>query len=124
MIKNNLLRITAGIVVVIVLLASCYYDKSDLLYGNNTHCNGVNSKFSTVISPMVQSKCSYAGCHDAGTGAGGTVLENYSQISASANKINQQCVASRAMPPIGYPALSDSDRISLQCWIDAGAPNN
>lgn len=122
MTKINLFKVLIVLVAGLFILSSCYYDKSDLLYGNNVSCNGVNSKFSSVISPMVQSKCSYSGCHDAATGAGAAVLENYSQISSFANRINQRCVILRTMPPVA--PLSDSERISLQCWIDAGAPNN
>lgn len=109
-------------IAVILTSSSCYYDKSDLLYQSNIDCSSIDSKFSTVISPLMQSKCSYSGCHDAATGAGNAVLETYAQISAKAAKIKQQCVTARTMP-IGTP-LSVSEVASIKCWVEAGAPNN
>ena len=109
-------------IAVILTSSGCYYDKSDLLYQNNTDCNTVDAKFSTAISPLMQSKCSYSGCHDAATGAGNAVLETYAQISAKAGRINQRCVIDRTMPT-GTP-LSASEVASIKCWVDAGAPNN
>jgi uncharacterized membrane protein len=70
----------------------------------------------------MQSKCSYSGCHDAGTGAGGVVLENHTQVAASAGRINQRCIIDKSMPP-GTP-LSSNEIFALQCWINAGTPNN
>lgn len=104
------------------IISSCYYDKEDLLYGNNVDCSSIDSKFSTAINPLMQSKCAYSGCHDAGTVAGGVSLENYPEIAAKAGRINQRCLIDKTMPP-GSP-LTATETAALQCWINAGAPNN
>jgi uncharacterized membrane protein len=108
--------------IVSVIGTSCYYDNEDLLYGSNADCSTVDSKFSTAINPLMQSKCAYSGCHDAANAAGGVVLENYTQISASAGRIKVRCIDEKTMPP-GSP-LSASETLALQCWINAGTPNN
>jgi uncharacterized membrane protein len=106
-----------------IIATSCYYDKEDLLYGSSVvDCSTVDSKFSTAINPLMQSKCSYSGCHDAGTAAAGVVLENHTQVAASAGRINQRCIIEKTMPP-GTP-LSSNEIFALQCWINAGTPNN
>lgn len=111
------------ITVMSLSVASCYYDKEDLLYGSTVvDCSTVDSKFSTAINPLMQSKCAYSGCHDAGTAAAGVVLENHTQVAASAGSINQRCIVDKTMPP-GTP-LSSSEISALQCWINAGTPNN
>jgi hypothetical protein len=115
--------ITAVFLFAVVLATGCYYDKEDLLYGNTTvDCTSVDSKYSTAIAPLMQSKCSYSGCHDAGSSAGGLVLENHTQVAASAGSINQRCIIERNMPP-GTP-LTSTEYTALQCWLQAGAPNN
>jgi uncharacterized membrane protein len=105
-----------------IVVTSCYYDKEDLLYGSNVDCSTIDSKYSTAISPLMQSKCSYSGCHDAGTAAAGVVLENHTQVAASAGRINQRCIVDKSMPP-GTP-LSSNEISALQCWINGGTPNN
>ena len=118
--KKNIVLLFS--IVVILTAPSCYYDKSDLLSLSNIPCSSVDSKFSTAISPLIQSKCSSSGCHDAATGAGNAVLVTYAQIFAKAGRINQRCVIDRTMPT-GTP-LSDSEVASIRCWVDAGAQNN
>lgn len=104
------------------ITTGCYYDREDLLYGSNADCSNIDAKFSTAITPLMQSKCAYSNCHDAGTSAGGVVLENYAQISASAGSIKVRCIDEKTMPP-GTP-LSSTEILALQCWINAGTPNN
>jgi uncharacterized membrane protein len=104
-------------------LSGCYYDKENLLYpGSASGCTGINAKFSIDIMPIMQNKCATAGCHNASSSAGGTVLENFTQISAAAARINQRCVVDKTMPP-GSP-LTPAEISTLKCWIDSGTPNN
>jgi uncharacterized membrane protein len=107
-----------------VVLSGCYYDKEELLYHNTgaTDCATISAKFSTDVAPLMANKCATAGCHDAASGAGGSVLETYGQISATAAKINQRCVVEKNMPP--GSALSAAEIASLSCWINSGSPNN
>ncbi len=121
--KKSSCLLTLFVVFSMALPTGCYYDKEDLLYGNSTvDCSTIDSKYSTVISPLMQTKCSYSGCHDAGSSAGGLVLENHTQVSGSAGSINQRCIIDRSMPP-GTP-LTTTEYTALKCWIQAGAPNN
>lgn len=108
----------------VLLISGCYYDKGDLLnhVAATTDCSTVNAKFSTNILPLMQSKCATAGCHDAATAAGNTVLETYTQISSKTDRINQRCIVEKTMPA-GAP-LNATEISFLSCWISSGAPNN
>lgn len=105
-------------------LTGCYYDNEALLYpGSGTvSCTGVSARYSTDVTPILQAKCNLAGCHNAASGAGGTVLETYTQVAAKKTRIYQRCIVEKSMPP-GTP-LSPAEVASIKCWIDAGAPNN
>jgi uncharacterized membrane protein len=122
MISKKILFSMLTIAFVSIIASSCYYDKEDLLYGSNVDCSSVDSKFSTAINPLMQSKCAYSGCHDAGTAEAGVVLENHTQVAATAGRINQRCIIEKTMPP-GSP-LTSTEIAALQCWINAGSPNN
>ncbi len=108
----------------LLFTAGCYYDKEELLYpGSNqaVNCSTVSAKFSADVLPLVTSKCAISNCHNS-SAAGGMVFQNYSQISAAKDRINQRVVVEKSMPPTG--ALAASEIAILQCWIESGAPNN
>jgi uncharacterized membrane protein len=107
----------------VLVLTSCYYDKEDLLYGSSTvDCNTISAKFSTDISPIIQTKCATTGCHNAAGAAGGVTLLNYTQVKASVGRIQQRCLILKDMPP-GNP-LTQIEQDKLKCWIQGGALNN
>ena len=125
--NNKMLNHKKSIVVILAVcfvltMAGCYYDKEDLLYPNNTDCNTINAKYSTDIAPLMSSKCTTSGCHDAASNAAGLTLENYAQVSSVAGRINQRCIVDRTMPP--SDVLSATEYSNLKCWISSGAPNN
>jgi uncharacterized membrane protein len=105
-------------------ISGCYYDNESLLYpgSNSINCNGVNAKFSADVKPILQAKCTLSGCHNAASGAGGTILETYSQVAAKASRINARCVVQKNMPPSA--PLTSAETATLKCWIDSGTPNN
>jgi uncharacterized membrane protein len=112
------------VLILAIIFTSCYYDKADLLNpGNSTpvNCTTVNAKFAADVNPIIQSKCSYAGCHNA-SAAGGVILLNYNQINSNSAKINLRTVVQKNMPSSG--ALPKADLDKIQCWINSGSPNN
>ena len=122
------LRITFVLIFFISLIAlfvsGCYYDNEQLLYPAPAagSCSSISAKFSTDVAPIISSKCATAGCHNAASAAGGTVLETFAQISAKAVRIRQRCIVEKTMPPGG--GLSTSEIAILNCWISSGIPNN
>lgn len=114
-----------AIVSVIVFTWSCKKENGGSNGGSNgggvqVDCNTVT--FSGNIGPLIASRCTNSGCHDASSTNGPGPLTSYAAIFASRNSI-QSAVSTNRMPQ-GGPPLSDADKARLKCWIDAGAPNN
>ena len=108
------------ITVMPIVMAGCYYDKEELLYpGSTVDCSSVSATYSKVQSIM-NNKCN--GCHNARSAAGGTVLETYEQVKASAGRIKQRAIVEKTMPPTS--PLSSVEIAVLTCWISSGTPNN
>ena len=116
--KKNIL-----ILIIIVLLSSCYNDKEELLYPTNQNeCNNVNSSFAYDIYPIILNKCASPSCHNSNDVAGNLVLESYEQISSNSQGIYQECIVTQDMP-IGQ-SLTQQEIKSLKCWLLSGSPNN
>jgi uncharacterized membrane protein len=103
-------------------MTGCYYDKAELLYpGSTVDCATVSATF-VKVQAILKNKCNTAGCHNAGSAAGGTVLETYDQAKAKAARINQRVIVEKTMPPAA--ALSSEETAIIKCWISSGTPNN
>lgn len=108
------------ITVIPILIAGCYYDKAEQLYGSSEiDCSIVPATY-TRVQAIMASKCNT--CHSARNAAGGTILETYEQVKAKADRINQRAIIDKTMPPTA--PLSSEEIAILQCWISSGTPNN
>jgi len=99
---------------------SCSKSSSD--GGSSVDCNTVaNKAFAADVNPIIQSSCAITGCHDAGSGNGVGQLTTYNDIFNHRTEI-QSAVSAGRMPKTG--SLSASQKNSILCWIQSGAPNN
>jgi uncharacterized membrane protein len=106
----------------ILFSASCTNDKEELLNPPQKNaCDTLNATFATV-KPLITTKCSSSRCHGAAAARGGVILETYDQIKAQADRIKQRAIIEKTMPPSA--PLSTNDIAVLQCWFNAGMPNN
>ena len=92
-----------------------------------TLCDSLNVKYSTVIDPIIQTKCVNNGCHSAGGGTSGYDISTYQLLKSFADKgrIRARVIDGLTngwMPNTG--PLSVSDRQKIDCWLQAGAPDN
>ena len=107
-----------------LIFFSC--SKSNTGGGNNNgggtlDCSNVPKTFADV-NPVFQSTCAAnSGCHGAGSVNGPGPLLNYTQIFNDRVAI-RGAVASGTMPQ--GSSLPSSQKNSILCWIDNGAPNN
>lgn len=115
------------------MLSSCYNDSEEELYGTtpNGTCDLTTAvKFSTVVSPIISSKCGTSGCHSASSKAAGINLGNYDAIKAYATSSKAVFLgsikreSSYSPMPKGDTKLPDCDISKIESWINAGAPNN
>lgn len=85
-------------------------------------CSTVSNKaFAAHVNPIIQSSCNIGGCHSAGSSNGPGALTNYSEIFSARSQI-REAVRSGRMPQ--GSSLSATQKNSIICWIDGGAPNN
>jgi hypothetical protein len=89
--------------------------------GTTLDCNTVTAKKFTDVNPIIQSTCAIPSCHASGSVNGPGPLLTYTQIFNARTQIRSS-VASGTMPKSG--SLSTSQKNSILCWIDSGAPNN
>ena len=107
-------------VAIVATIISCSKSGSTDNGSNNLDCTTVPKKF-TDASPIFQTFCNQAACHDAGSINGPGPLTNYTQIF-NARVAIRPAVASGLMPQ--NTTLNSAQKNTILCWIDSGAPNN
>jgi hypothetical protein len=131
--KNIKPIIFAAIIFFGVSLSSCYNDSEEELYGTipTTNCDLTSPvKFSTIISPIISSKCATSGCHSTSSKAAGINLGTFDAIKAYITKSQAPFLGSikrdgnYSPMPKGSPKLADCDISKIESWIAAGMPNN
>ena len=134
---NNLMRRMKLIqliflIILVVMLNSCYYDKYDVLYPALTVCDTTNVTYSATISSIVQNNCLICHSDNAYQSLGGgynldgyTNFKNVATMNNSTLLIN--CInwapGCDQMPNTGTK-LPPCDIMQITKWINAGAQNN
>ena len=117
----------------VMALSSCYHDNEEELYGTSptTTCDLTTVvKFSTVVSPLMTTKCASSGCHSTTSKAAGINLGSYDAIKAYVTSskatflgsINQ--TSGYSSMPKGDVKMADCDIKKVESWITATMPNN
>jgi len=88
--------------------------------GEGIDCSTIT--FSSDIAPIVESKCSIAGCHNAGSIVGDYTEYAGLEDRAKNGDMEASVITNKTMPKSG--SLSQDELDKFQCWFDAGAPNN
>ena len=106
----------------VIAVAGCYYDKEELLYPGGNYCSTSANKFAANVFPIIQSKCATTpDCHASGSSNTGGPLTDFTKIHNMATVIRGQ-VISGLMPKTG--SITEAEKQSIICWIDSGAPQN
>ena len=109
---------------IILLIASCYYDKEEQLYPQlNSACDTTNVRFSTKIQPILSLYC--YGCHSNANAAsfGNNIkLENYSDVVVNINRVYGAIMHQTGYSPMpkNGSMLSDCSRTMFAIWIRNG----
>ena len=105
---------------------SCYYDKEQDLYPNNTQpCDTTNVTYSQTIAPIMSTNCNV--CHSVVLHSGGVVTENYDglKIVADNGKLIPAVEQTGFFPmPKGGNKLPACDLSKINIWVRDGALNN
>ncbi|MDZ7607021.1 MAG: hypothetical protein U5K79_15850 [Cyclobacteriaceae bacterium] len=103
------------------LLASCYYDNVEELYGAN-NCDVSNVDYKTVIKPIITQNCATSGCHVPGTGRKDLTTDQGIADIVNDGRLNSMVIVQRTMPP--SQPLSSCNIASLRQWLNTGASVN
>ncbi|MBL7733415.1 MAG: hypothetical protein JNM88_19765 [Chitinophagaceae bacterium] len=119
----NKTSVTVAVISLVVLLSSsCSKDGGGGGGTTTVDCSTVSNKaFAADVNPIIQSTCAISGCHASGSTNGPGALTSYTEIFNARTNI-RSAVSSGRMPQTG--SLSTSQKNSIICWIDGGAPNN
>jgi hypothetical protein len=104
-----------------LLLFSISCSKNGTGGSNGQDCSTVSKSFTADVDPIIQGRCNLASCHGAGSTNGPGPLTNYNEFFNARTRI-RSAINSGFMPQ--GSALSASQKNSIICWIDSGAPNN
>ena len=112
-----------------LLLGSCYYDKEELLYGNNSSsCQAAAGtvSYANQVQPLLSSQC-YS-CHSGATPSASIGMGNWASDKAIAQngKLwgSVAHLAGYAPMPEGAPKFNDCQMAIIKTWIDQGMPDN
>ena len=115
----------AGIALM-VLPAGCYWDNEEDLYGPDptANCDTTSLRFSVEIKQIMADHCN--SCHlTTAASYSGIPYETYDQFKTVAlngkllDRINNQAAP---MPQTGLMSLCN--RLKIEAWVKAGAPDN
>jgi hypothetical protein len=118
---------TIALLLIVILLSGCYYDKNEKLYapqaGTNS-CDTTAITFAAKIQPILTSSC--VGCHSASNASGGFALDSHSAVIAAQGRLLGSIKHSSGFSamPKNAPKLGDCQIAQIEKWITAGAPNN
>ena len=102
-----------------------YIDNISITASNSKGNSCDNITYANSIQPLMQSQCAISGCHVWG-GSGPSDFTTYAGVKAEADNGNlkKRLIDGNPgfMPLTGK--LADSTLTKIQCWLDAGSPNN
>jgi mono/diheme cytochrome c family protein len=125
-----MMRITFTLILMLVLMAGCYYESEEQLYsGSGTPCDTASVTYSGTIKPILATNC--LACHNSGDYnalGGGNNLEEFSTLRSLAEQgtlmkaVTHQ--AGYSPMPKGGEKLDTCTIQKISKWIENGAQNN
>ena len=118
----------AVVVLLSLLLASCYYDNEEALYPSiSTVCDTVNVTFSGTIKPILANNC--LSCHSNATAAsaGNNIkLENYADVQARITSVVGSIKHSGSYSPMPKNGgkIKACSITQFDIWVSKGMLNN
>jgi hypothetical protein len=117
-----------SVVLTLISLSACYYDKADKLYPNATACDTTNATYTKTVQPILKANCTDAGCHTTANANAGIALDTYAATMLALpqdqllNAVKYITGGSKNMPPT--QKMADCDVNKIEAWIRRGAPEN
>jgi hypothetical protein len=121
--RSSTKLISATAIAMVAVLSSCYYDKSESLYGV-TKCDTTSATYASTISPIIQRDC--AGCHSGTSASAGIQLYDYTSVKTymSSNKMrllgSVKWDGTASNMPKGGNKWSNCNINSMEAWVNQG----
>ena len=115
--------IIVGFIAMVTGLNSCYYDKSESLYGV-TKCDTTTATYSGQVSPIIQRDC--AGCHTGSGASAGIQLYDYNSVKNYMTNNKSRLLGSvkwdgsASNMPKGGNKWSSCNINTLEAWVNQG----
>jgi len=107
----------------IIFFNACTSDKSEPeIKIEIGECDSLDVKYSSKIAPIIANSCSTPFCHDNASFNG--VFTDYNGVK---EKVDNGSFRNRVLVVKDMPqgtALSALELKEIECWLNAGAPNN
>jgi len=109
------------LILMAIFVVACTSDQAEPQ--PSTECGIMEEvSFATMIKPIFEANCSYEGCHAASSALGDFTKYNTMLEDLENGKIEERALIVGNMPP--QNKLDSLDLVLLQCWLDAGHPDN
>lgn len=113
---------TPAIIIILIIIAGCYYDNEEALYPGFQTCDTSNVTFTGSVIGVLNNNC--LSCHsDANSSFGGGIrLQKYADVKANSQKIIPAVdgTGPKPMPPNGR--LSNCGISIFKIWVRKGMP--
>jgi hypothetical protein len=126
---NKTMKRIFGILILMILIGSCYYDKEELLYPVDLNsCDTSNVSYSSGVSPLLSQYCLM--CHGANytTSGGGVNLNDYANVKTYVDngKLMGSIKHETGFSPMpkGGGMMNDCIIAIFESWITKGSLNN
>lgn len=85
-------------------------------------CDGSDITYDNYMKDLINSSCMGSGCHNAGSGNGDLTTYAKVQVYVNNGKFKSEVLTNQTMPE--GKSLSQDELNKVQCWADAGFPEN
>lgn len=116
----------SSVLLVFLGITACTKDNISPTTPTNADCSSLMASYANDIQPIMNSSCAISGCHVAGFSNGD--FTNYSGLKTKVDNgtVKNRTIVQMNMPPANStgPTLTTAQLDLLNCWIEAGAPEN
>ena len=102
----------------LLTMQGCKADKLPVAE-NPTFCDSITATYNASVKAIMDAKCALPSCHG---GPQSPSFVDYTAISSVTDRIAIRALDLQTMPPSGMPQLTNEELDIMNCWRNAGFP--